>query len=299
MHWDYTLYAAVFHITALISVGIALLLARRRNAPGTDALILLMLAVAEWSLAAGIEAASVGITQKILWSKIEYLGAVTAPTLFMIFTLEYRQMTRFLTPRYLLLYFVIPLAAMVVTVTNDWHGLIWNSFNYSLTEPNTLIYGHGPGYYVLVAYDYAIVLLGMAVMVRAWFQLKQPYRRQIAIILFSSIFPIISGLAYSFRMDIFPGLDITPISFLVTGLILALGVIHFGLFDLAPIARHLLIENINLFLSRRNICLNCVSCSIEYNCSRFGNMIRGNQPQYLKSLEEFVNVSRRGKLVRA
>jgi diguanylate cyclase (GGDEF)-like protein/PAS domain S-box-containing protein len=40
-------------------------------------------------------------------------------------------------------------------------------------------------------------------------------------------------------------LDITPISFLITGLILALGVIQFGLFDLAPIARHLLIENMN------------------------------------------------------
>ncbi len=245
MNWDYTPYAAVFHITAIISVGIALLISRRRSVSGTDALILLMCAVAEWSFAAGMEAATVGIAQKILWSKIEYLGAVTAPTLFMIFTLEYRQMTRFLTPRYLLLYSVIPLAAIIVTMTNDWHGLIWNSFQYSLTEPNSLIYGHGPGFYVLIAYDYAIVLLGMAVMVHAWFQSKQPYRRQIGIILISSIFPIISGLAYTLRLDAFPGLDITPISFLITGLLLALGVVQFGLFDLAPIARHLLIENMN------------------------------------------------------
>jgi len=245
MNWDYTPYAAVFHITAFISVGIALLLSRRRNAPGTDALILLMIAVAEWSFAAGIEAATVGLAQKILWSKIEYLGAVTAPTLFMIFTLEFRQMTRFLTLRYRLLYFVIPLAAMIVTVTNDWHGLIWNSFTYSLTEQNTLIYGHGTGYYLLVAYDYVIVLLGMLVMLRAWFQSKQPYRRQIVIILFSAIFPIISGLAYTFGLDIFPGLDITPISFLITGLLLAIGVIQFGLFDLTPMARHYLIENMD------------------------------------------------------
>ena len=245
MQWDYTLSAAVLHITTLISVGIALLLTRRRNAPGTDALILLMCAVAEWSFAAGMEAATVGISQKILWSKLEYLGAVTAPTLFMIFTLEFRQITRFLSPRYLLLYSVIPLAAIIVTVTNDWHGLIWNSFTYSPTEPNSIIYGHGSGFYVLIAYDYMLVLLGLAVMIHAWFQSKQPYRRQISIILFSSIFPIIIGLAYIFGWNLFPGLDITPISFLMTGLILALGVIHFGLFDLAPIARHLLIENMN------------------------------------------------------
>jgi diguanylate cyclase (GGDEF)-like protein/PAS domain S-box-containing protein len=245
MNWDYTPYAAVFHITALISVGIAFLLSRRRNAPGTDALIFLMVAVAEWSFAAGMEAATVGMAQKILWSKIEYLGAVTAPTLFMIFSLEYCQMARFLAPRYRLLYFIIPFTAILITATNDWHGLIWNNITYSLTEPNTLIYGHGIGYYVLIAYDYAIVLFGMAVMVRAWFQSKQPYRRQIAIILFASIFPILSGLAYTFGLDFFPGLDITPISFLVTGLIIALGVIQFGLFDLAPMARHFLIENMD------------------------------------------------------
>ena len=149
------------------------------------------------------------------------------------------------SPRDLLLYSVIPLAAIIVTVTNDWHGLIWNSFTYSPTEPNSIIYGHGSGFYVLIAYDYMIVLLGLAVMIHAWFQSKQPYRRQISMILFSSIFPFIIGLAYIFGWNLFPGLDITPISFLMTGLILALGVIQFGLFDLAPIARHLLIENMN------------------------------------------------------
>jgi len=163
----------------------------------------------------------------------------------MIFTLEYRQMARFLKPRYLLFYFVIPLTALIVTATNDSHGLIWNSFTYSLTEQNTLIYGHGPGYYVLIAYDYVVVLLGMLVMLRGWLQSKQPYRRQIAIILFASIFPIISGLAYTFGLDIFPGLDITPISFLITGLIIALGVLQFGLFDLTPMSRHYLIENMD------------------------------------------------------
>jgi len=85
----------------------------------------------------------------------------------------------------------------------------------------------------------------MTVMISAWFQSKQPYRRQIGIILFSSIFPIISGLAYTSGLDLFPGLDITPISFLITGLIITLGVIQFGLFDLAPMARHLLIENMD------------------------------------------------------
>ena len=245
MTWVYTPYAAVLHITATISVCVALLLSRRRSAPGTDALILLMFAVAEWAFASGMEAATVGVAQKILWSKIEYLGAVAAPTLFMIFTLEYLQMNRFLTRRYLLAYFVLPLAALVVTWTNERHGLIWNNFTTDPAVPNSLIYGHGTGYYVLIAYDYVIVLIAMAVLVRAWYQSKQPYRRQTGIILLSAFFPFVSGLAYTLRLNLFPGFDITPISFLLTGLILAVGVIQFRLFTMAPVARHLLIENMN------------------------------------------------------
>ena len=133
-------------------------------------------------------------------------------------------------------YSVVPLAALVLAMTNDWHGLIWNSFRMSLTEPNTLIYGHGSGFYVLVAYDYLLVLIGMVIMLRAWFQAKQPFRQHIGIILISSIFPAITGIVYILGLNPFPGLDITPISFMVTGLILALGVIHFGLFGVGHIA---------------------------------------------------------------
>src|SRR5512137_842515 len=109
MTWVYTPYAAILHITAAISVCVAFMISRRRNLPGTDVLILLMCAVAEWAFASGMEAATVGVAQKILWAKIEYLGAVTAPTLFMIFTLEYLRKTRFLTWQYILAFFIIPL----------------------------------------------------------------------------------------------------------------------------------------------------------------------------------------------
>jgi diguanylate cyclase (GGDEF)-like protein len=245
MDWHYTFFAAVLHITTIISLCVALLLSRRRSSHGTDALILLMCAVAEWAFASGMEAASVGLAQKILWSKLEYLGAVSAPTLFMIFTLEYYQITRFLSRRYLLLYSIVPLVIFVMVMTNDWHGLIWNSFTPSPTFPNSIIYGHGIGFYVLVAYDYAVVLIGMGVMLRVWLRSKKPYRRQSGIILISSIFPILSGLAYALGLNLFPGLDIPPISFLITGLILALGIIYFRVFDLAPIAPHILIENMN------------------------------------------------------
>jgi diguanylate cyclase (GGDEF)-like protein/PAS domain S-box-containing protein len=245
MTWVYTPYAAVLHITAAISVGIAVIFSRRRSAPGMDALILLMCAVAEWTFASGMETATVGVAQKIVWAKIEYLGVVAAPTLFLIFTLAYLQMKRFLAWQYLLASAVIPLSALIVAWTNEKHGLIWNNFTTSQTQPNTLIYGHGTGFYVFMAYNYALVLIAMTILVRAWLAAKQPYRRQTGLLVLAALFPIITGLVQVLGLDLFHGLDITPLAFLVTGLILAVGVLQFRFFAIAPVSRHQLIENMN------------------------------------------------------
>ncbi|MEW6094325.1 MAG: histidine kinase N-terminal 7TM domain-containing protein [Chloroflexota bacterium] len=245
MTWVYTPYAAILHFTAAVAACVAILVLLRRSVTGSDTFVFLMFAVAEWSFASGVEAASVSLEQKILWSKLEYLGAVLSPTLFLIFTLEYRQLSRFLSPRYLILYSVIPLAALVTTMTNELHGLIWQGFTPGPAGSNTIIYEHGPGFFVLISYDYLIVMAGFLVLGAGWLYAKRPYRRQIGIILLGSIFPILGGILYAFGIDIFPGLDITPISFLITGVIVAIGIFRFQLFTLVPIARHALIEYMN------------------------------------------------------
>ncbi len=240
--WVFTPYTAVLFATAVLSICVAFIVLIRRKSAGADTFILLMFAVAEWALASGLESSSIRIEDKILWSKVEYLGAVLSPTLFMIFTLEYRQVTRFLTPRYLILYSIVPLAALAATMTNELHGLIWNSYTYQSNSLNTVIYGHGIGFFVLIAYDYLVLLVGMLVMLAGWRSAHHTYRQQIGIILFGSLFPFVGGLFYSLGLNPFPGLDITPITFLFTGVVIMFGVFRFRLFDLVPVARHLLIE---------------------------------------------------------
>ncbi len=61
MNWNYTVYAAVLHVSAVISVIVGLIALNRRKSPGVGVLPILMFAVAEWALASGLEAAVVGI----------------------------------------------------------------------------------------------------------------------------------------------------------------------------------------------------------------------------------------------
>jgi diguanylate cyclase (GGDEF)-like protein/PAS domain S-box-containing protein len=215
-----------------------------RNTPGGSKLGLLMFAVTEWALASGLEAAVVGIPYKIFWSKLEYLGAVSAPILFLLFVLEYSQKTRWLKPVYLVLISIVPIIGFIVTAT-EWHGLIWTSFTPNLTQPNILMYGHGIGYYFLIAYDYLIISTGIIILLEVWLHAKQPYRHQIGTLLLGSLFPFVGGIIYILVPDFLPGLDLTPVSFSLTGLVIAFGILRFQLFDLTSIPRDVLIENMD------------------------------------------------------
>jgi len=194
MAWIYTPYAAVLHSTALLALFVAVIILFRRRTLGASTFSLLMFTVAEWSLASGFEAASVALEDKIFWSKVEYVGAVLAPTLFLIFTLEYRQLTHFLSPRHLILYAVIPLAALILTMTNEFHNLIWTGFTPGPEGSNSIIYHHGIGYFVLVAYSYFLILAGILVLIFGLRHTKPPYRQQIYLLLLGSAFPIFMGL---------------------------------------------------------------------------------------------------------
>jgi diguanylate cyclase (GGDEF)-like protein/PAS domain S-box-containing protein len=246
MNLTFTPFASVLYITALVSVFVAILAWRRRNLPGAAALVVLMVTVTEWALASGIEAAVVGQTAKIFWAKMEYLGVTLAPTFFLVFTLEYSQQIRFLTRRNLLLLSILPLAGIVMTATNEWHNLVWTSFTPGPVYHNILIFGHGIGYYILIFYDYMIILAGILVLLRFYRHSLQPYRRQIGLVLLGSVFPFIGGLIYSLGLIPIIGLDIAPVAFTATGLLIAMGIFMYQLFDLVPIAREIMIENMGV-----------------------------------------------------
>ncbi len=242
MSWIYTSNAAILHITAIISLLVGILVIRRRNTPGGMPLAILMFIVAEWSLTSGLATAAVGLNNKILWSKLEYIGVVLAPTMFFIFTQEYAHNNAWSRTRNLVLLSIVPVTGYILAVTN-WHGLIWTSFTPISGKSNEILYGHGIGFYVLLAYAYMLILAGILTLGRAWLQAKGPYRKQVTVLLLGSIFPFAGGILYILIPGFLSGLDITPVCFSFTGLVIALGVLRYRLFDLAPIPRDILIDS--------------------------------------------------------
>jgi len=76
MAWQWTPYTIPLIVTAAISAMLAVFVWQRRFAPSSTPFVLLILAVAEWSLGYALQLASVDLPAKTLCAGFKYLGVV-------------------------------------------------------------------------------------------------------------------------------------------------------------------------------------------------------------------------------
>ena len=232
----------ILFFTAVISSVVSALLWRRRDLPGGTALALLMVAVTEWALVAALEAASIDLSAKILWSKLEYLGSGSAATLYLFFALQRAGFRIRLGSRRTLALWLLPITNLALAFTNDWHGQLWTGFEPSPVGANQIVYQHGPAFFGMVAGMYVYALLGSVLLIRSMAQGGLIRKRQNRAVLIAGVSPLIGGLLYALDPAWLGGINITPMSFGITGLVFAVSVIGLRYFDIAPVARDALFE---------------------------------------------------------
>jgi diguanylate cyclase (GGDEF)-like protein/PAS domain S-box-containing protein len=200
-----------------------------------------MLAVAEGAIGYAVEYAIVGIQAKQIVAKIEYLGATTAPVFFFLFVLEYTHLDAQLKSWHLLMLWSIPVLTLLFAMTNELHHLVWTSF--TPAAHNLLVYGHGVWFWVYGTWDYLLIGIGTILLVRAMARYPRYYRAQTFAVLVAILLPWLGNAIYVVGLSPLPGLDITPAAMSITGIILTYSMFKFELFELAPVARDKLIED--------------------------------------------------------
>lgn len=241
-----TPYVVICVVTSAIAAFVGWAAWQRRAMPGATSLALLMLAVTEWSLGAAFELAAVGIPAKVFWSKLEYFGTLTAPVFFLAFAIEYNRLERWLTRRNVALALAVPAVTTLLAFTNEWHHWIWTSFVPSSVGLNLIVFGHGPAFWIgAVGYSYLANLTATGLLFWAARRFPPSYHSQTITLLLATVAPWVASSLYLSGLNPLPGLDLTPISFAITGLLLAWSIFQFRLFDLLPVARDVLIETMS------------------------------------------------------
>lgn len=239
-------YALSLFITATISGSLALYVWLRRAATGGTLFALMLAAVTLWALAYGLELASTELATMRFWVVVQYLGIGATPVLWLLFTIHYSGWRDRLPPRRAALLFVVPAISVALNATNEH----LHYFHYSVVELDSdgpfplLATKPGPWYWFHVGYAYSCILGGMLILAHLWRHTPQLYRRQVTLLLLGACLPLAANIAYMAGLRPLEQLDLSPLAFTVTGLLVTIGIFRYSLFELTPIARHALFESL-------------------------------------------------------
>jgi PAS domain S-box-containing protein len=265
-------HVLLMFFTSGLMTGLAVYAWQRRGRLGGLAIGLLMAAGAVWTFAAGVEAGVVDPLQKILWSKMEYIGFINTAPLTFIFVVQYFQRNTWITPRRVILLWIIPLLTLALAWTNEFHGLIWPGFSLGSREMNVLVYQHGIVFWIMILYEYWLFFLAIVILVRFLLSTRWRFRWQGLAMIAALLFPAFGGIIYLANISSVPGLDWSPIYSAMTGIVLWVSTQNFGFLDLVPIAR----ESIFELMQDAVVVLDCSGRVIELNPA--AKRVLGNTP---------------------
>ncbi|MFA5056082.1 MAG: PAS domain S-box protein [Dehalococcoidia bacterium] len=236
-----TYYGIAFIVTVAVSLTLAAVAWRRRSVPGSTYFGLMMLSVGWWAFSYAMVALS---DNPSLWVQLSTVGDCTMPVFFMLFALSYWRPDIRIRLLYQILIWLIPVATIIITMTNGLHGFLWSEIPPSLENTNILLFEHGPWFYVTMIYGFLAMWVGVVFLFRAATSLSKIYRRQAMVVLVAAVIPWIANALFLFNYSPVSGLNIAPIMASVTGLLLAFGIVKFHLFKVLPIAKEVVYKQI-------------------------------------------------------
>lgn len=242
-----------FSITVILLLATAIAVAcmqsawSRRKTPGAYPFAWLMLAVTIWTLGAALEYAGNSTDIKQFWLKFQYLGISILPVFWLLFAAEYSQVvtrSTLLKPRYLTPLFIPSAITIALALTNEFHQLIWQEVSILQQEPHLVVeYQPGLWFWIQVVYAYALLFIGTAILGWSLARFPDLYRRQAAALITGALIPWVVSAAHLAGFRPLPGVDLTTVAFVVTGVIYALEVFRYHLFDLVPVAQDTVVES--------------------------------------------------------
>lgn len=158
----------------------------QRKDLATRYLLLMMLCSAFWAFGAAMEQSAAHPAQIIFWVKFQYLGVLFCPVMFLFFALEYNHLSRLLTWKNQVLVVIIPVITFILTMTNEWHFLIWRGFVPTTNGIQIMTSDYGTIFWLgAFLYPYSLVLIAAFLVVRGSVYLSK--RKSTAILMVGSV----------------------------------------------------------------------------------------------------------------
>ena len=229
-----------------IMAALAVFAWKRRSARGAPFLLLSIVLASIWIAAQAMEIASVQLSDKIIWANIQYFSIYLIPVTYLYTTLQFLKFNGWLRHRWLaLMLLIVPLIVNILVWSNDVNGLFRQNI-YLDTSGAFPVVGktYGPLFWVFSAYNFAVSLLTLIVLVKGLMQKTHLYKAQAFALSLGLLLPLCSSALYVTRV-IHHIVDITPMIISFSALVISWGIFRYRLFDIVKVAYSMVIHEMN------------------------------------------------------
>lgn len=250
MIWQSTPWADPLLFSTVVSATLAVfgLLYDRlvRHDRRVVAFAAVMIGTAVWTLGYSFQFASATIADKLVWATVAMAGEAVVPVAWCTFALVYARREEWLTRVRIGALWTIPALTVVLAVTNGSHGLVWHEMatvpaaagGYAVLDATS-----GPWMFVHGAYSYLVTFVGVVLMIDLISRARRVYRGQAAVLLAGIVVPAGANIASLTGVGPASTVDLTPPSMTILGIAFAVAIFKYRLFDLVPVARSAVVEN--------------------------------------------------------
>lgn len=236
MYLSHVTLSYFFISSALFSVFLSLIAFLNKKNPANKSLSLLLALVSIWSLFYGFELLTENYERLHDLLSIEYIGISAIPVSLLVFVSRYSERDHWINRKSILILMIIPCITFLMVLTNDFHHLFYASSK--LIHTGIFSYHEftrGPFYFLHLIYSYGIILFAIYLIFNTYLSVSYENRMRVLFILFSAVIPCIFSLLYIFGLKPEGNVDLTPVGFLIMGLLLTVGTFNKGLLNIKPI----------------------------------------------------------------
>ena len=203
-------------------------------------LVVSTIALAVWALAELLRISATTVAGELLWHNLRFVGPALSAVGYFIFAAVYTDHKAWVQRQRLWPLFVMPVLTSVLVWTNP--DLVRAAV--SSTDGGVFVMRFTPGgWYILHAiYSYVLVAAGTWWIVSRFLEFRSNLyvRKQTGSVLLSA--GIIMGANLAYNLDV-TTLDWTPVGGALWAVIFTVAVSEYRLFDLSPLAREVVVEN--------------------------------------------------------
>lgn len=238
------IYVLLFTAGAVLALVVASIAWRYRAARGALPLAITMVGASIWS---GTDAAmwyATTFEQQVFWLKMCAVGIWMVPVGILALSFEIAGMQQWRSRGRMVLISIPPLVLANLEWLNPGR-LFDRAFVPKMIGPYThYSFVPGPLYWAFVAVSQVMLIIGFVIMIRVHFRSSGTERRRTRILLIGTALPYFVNVVYQFRPTP-SGDDLTPLVFLVTGVMWLIALLRGHLLTLLPLARSVLVERMS------------------------------------------------------